>query len=38
MVAGCLASLGGDRRDEAAQALRAMADRATSPGRTRGIA
>jgi hypothetical protein len=32
MVAGCLEALCGDSHDEAARALRAMADRATSPG------
>jgi hypothetical protein len=32
MVAGCLEALGGDCHGEAANALRAMSDRATSPG------
>jgi hypothetical protein len=38
MVAGCLEALVGDSRDEAAQALRAVADRASSRQRARGVA
>jgi hypothetical protein len=38
MVAGCLAALTGDRRQDAALTLRAMAERASSRRRTRGVA
>jgi hypothetical protein len=38
MVASCLAALGGDRHGDAALTLRAMAERATSRRRTRGVA
>jgi hypothetical protein len=38
MVAACLAALAGDRYQDAALTLRAMAERATSRRRTRGIA
>jgi hypothetical protein len=38
MVAGCLEALGGDSHGEAAQALRAMAERATRRRRGRGVA
>jgi hypothetical protein len=37
-AAGCLVALGGESHDEAARALRAMAERASSPGRTRRVA
>ena len=38
MVASCLAALAGDRYRDAALALRAVAERATSRRRTRGVA
>jgi hypothetical protein len=38
MVASCLAALAGDRYQDAALSLRAMAERATSRRRTRGVA
>jgi hypothetical protein len=38
MIAACLAALAGDRFQDAALSLRAMAERATSRTRTRGIA
>jgi len=38
MVASCLAALAGDRYQDAALTLRAMAERATSRRRTRGVA
>ena len=38
MVAACLAALAGDRHRDAALTLRAMAERAASRARTRGIA
>jgi hypothetical protein len=38
MVAACLSALVGDRYQDAAQSLRAMAERATSRRRTRGVA
>ena len=38
MVASCLAALAGDRYQDAALSLRAIAARATSRRRTRGIA
>jgi hypothetical protein len=38
MVAACLAALTGDRYQDAALSLRAMAERATSRRRTRGVA
>ena len=38
MVTACLAALSGDRHGDAALTLRAMAERATSRRRTRGIA
>jgi hypothetical protein len=38
LVAACLAALAGDRYQDAALSLRAMAERATSRRRTRGIA
>jgi hypothetical protein len=38
MVAACLAALAGDRHRDAALTLRAMAERATSRRRTRGVA
>jgi len=37
MVAACLAALGGNRYQDAALTLRAMAERATSRRRARGI-
>jgi hypothetical protein len=37
MVSGCLAALTGDRRQDAALTLRAIAERASSRRRTRGI-
>jgi hypothetical protein len=38
MVAACLAALAGDRDREAALTLRAVAERASSRGRARGVA
>ena len=38
MVASCLAALSGDRYQDAALTLRAVAERATSRARTRGVA
>jgi hypothetical protein len=38
MVAACLAALTGDRHRDAALSLRAVAERATSRSRTRGVA
>jgi hypothetical protein len=38
MVAGCLAALAGDRHRDATLTLRAMAERATSRRRARGVA
>lgn len=38
MVAACLAALARDRRQDAALTLRAIAERATSRARTRGVA
>jgi hypothetical protein len=38
MAAGSLAALAGDGHEEAAQALRAMAEKVTRRGRTRGVA
>jgi hypothetical protein len=38
MVAACLAALAGDRYRDAALSLRAMAERATSRRRARGVA
>jgi hypothetical protein len=38
MVSACLAALAGDRYQDAALALRTMAERATSRRRTRGVA
>jgi hypothetical protein len=38
MVASCLAALAGDRYQDAELSLRAMAERATSRSRTRGVA
>jgi hypothetical protein len=38
LVAACLAALAGDRHRDAALSLRAMAERATSRSRARGVA
>ena len=38
MIASCLVALGGDRYQDAALALRAVAEKTTSRKRTRGVA